>query len=277
MKKKYINEARLKKESYKVKIYGDYPDGEWEKEKYNSKGLLVSVEKSDGYLSKREYDSNNNEIYYENSDGYWSKYEYDSNGNNIYFENSEGSWSKSEYDSNNNLIYWVNSDGQWEKYEYDSNNNEIYGETSTGYFKDNRNLSEARLKTLTDKERETLRKKGFNSNKITKRKEIEDIINNLPTIYYFNASFKPIKVGEQNGEIIYKKRLDIEKFLKLDPNDQQNSHTISMMKMRTRFQPELNTYIVTTTKDLLDDYVGKGGNDFPDDILKSIQEKMKKL
>ena len=138
-------------------------------------------------------------------------------------------------------------------------------------------LQEARLNKFTDKEKENVKKRGFNPDEVKNPKELKQRIGELPTIYYFNASFKPVQVGEDGGEPIYKKRLNIERFLKFDPEDPQNSNRINGMKMRTRFQSELKTYIVTTTQDLLDDFVGKSGNDIPDFVLKSIQERMKEL
>jgi len=39
-------------------------------------------------------------------------------------------------------------------------------------------------------------------------------------------------------------------------------------------QPNLKTYVITTTPDLLDDLIGKGGNDIDDLFLKFIKDNL---
>jgi hypothetical protein len=73
-----------------IKIFGDYPNGDWQKHQYNDSGQCVYYESSNGVWYKRQYDDKGNETYYEDSDGEWFKYQYDDEGNEIYYENNEG-------------------------------------------------------------------------------------------------------------------------------------------------------------------------------------------
>jgi len=82
-----INESRINLrpiiKKFPDKIYGDYPDGEWE---------------------RTEYDENGNIIYWVDSKGHWYKYGYDDYGQLVDYQDHKGKWSKWIYDDDGNVI-----------------------------------------------------------------------------------------------------------------------------------------------------------------------------
>jgi hypothetical protein len=92
------------------------------------------------------------------------------------------------------------------------------------------------------------------------------------SIYCFIGTVKPREVGvDEDGEPIFKNSLYYENLVKIDQYDPSSHSAARMMMMRARIEM-LNFYTLTTTKDLLDDYVGMGSEDVDDYILKTIKQ-----
>ena len=95
--------------------------------------------------------------------------------------------------------------------------------------------------------------------------------------YFFVGSVKPMEVGvDKNGEPKYEKSIDIESIMKVDRFDPQHHHSLQMMMLRARFANG-NLYGIVTSRDLLDDWMGKGGNEIPLEVRKAMMEKAKKI
>ena len=96
--------------------------------------------------------------------------------------------------------------------------------------------------------------------------------------YFFVGSVKPMEVGTdpKTGEPKYEKSIDIESIMKVDRFDPQHHHSLQMMMLRARFANG-NLYGIVTSHNLLDEWMGKGGNEIPLEVRKSMMEKAKKI
>jgi len=83
----------------------------------------------------------------------------------------------------------------------------------------------------------------------------------------FNASYEFI----ENDQGLFKKQLNIEKLMKVDIYDTTDLQIINMMKMRSRFQQDVETYFIWVPKGSFDGYIET--NDIPDYILELIDKK----
>jgi hypothetical protein len=118
-----------------------------------------------------------------------------------------------------------------------------------------------------------------------------------PELKYFENKFKKSKssygeidtyvfiggdefVKTENGD--YKKVLDIERLMKVsvgswkDTSDYNLGKMLKMMLMRAT-QNNKQLFKITTYKGLLDRYEGKTGDEMPEDILMSIDEKKERI
>ena len=82
---------------------------------------------------------------------------------------------------------------------------------------------------------------------------------------------------DEFGNPLYRQTYSIERLIKIDPQNINHQQKLDMMKMREQCQGDVQLYVVTTTKDLLDKWEGLGDDDIPDVILKSIMQKAKKI
>lgn len=73
-----------------VKIFGDYPNGDWEKKEYDNNGRVIYKITNTGYWEKYQYNEMGKENYWEDSDGNWEKRKYNENGVETFFEDSDG-------------------------------------------------------------------------------------------------------------------------------------------------------------------------------------------
>lgn len=83
----------------------------------------------------------------------------------------------------------------------------------------------------------------------------------------FNASYEFI----ENDQGLFKKKLNIERLMKVDIYDASDLQIINMMKMRSRFQQDVETYFIWVPKGSFDEYIET--NDIPDYILELIDKK----
>ena len=97
--------------------------------------------------------------------------------------------------------------------------------------------------------------------------------------YFFIADYAsfPTNKKDSDGEILYKKKLNIEKLNKLNIYDLADLAVIQMMKTRISFNGGKSLYMIKTEDGLLDDYAGMSGDEIPDFILKSIDERKEKV
>lgn len=102
---------------------------------------------------------------------------------------------------------------------------------------------------------------------------------NENSTYFFIADYASIPTNKKDsdGEILYKKKLNIEKLNKLNIYDLADLITIQMMKTRISFNSGKSLYMIKTDEGLLDDYSGMSGHEIPDFILKSIDEGKEKI
>ena len=82
---------------------------------------------------------------------------------------------------------------------------------------------------------------------------------------------------DEFGNPLYRQTYSIERLIKIDPQNINHQQKLDMMKMRKQSQGDVQLYVVTTTKDLLDEWEGLGDDDIPDVILKSIMQKAQKI
>ena len=100
---------------------------------------------------------------------------------------------------------------------------------------------------------------------------------NSSSSYFFVGKVEPIEVGTNtNGEPVYEKTMNIENLIKGDRFNPKDHHTLQMMMLRAKMQ-QGGLYALVTDKDVLDQYVGKGGTDIPTEVRKTIMENAKKL
>lgn len=117
---------------------------------------------------------------------------------------------------------------------------------------------------MIDKLIYVLSKKSKRDDKTKQRDEENDCL-------VFNASYQFI---ETDGGV-YKKVLNIERIIKIDIYDVADLKMVNMMKMRTRFQNDLETYMIWVPKSSFDEYIES--NEFPDYILDLIDQKKSRI
>lgn len=98
-----------------------------------------------------------------------------------------------------------------------------------------------------------------------------EIYNNSSN-YFFIGKVEPMKLP--NGEIV--ENLNIESIYKGDRFNPSSHHALQMMMLRARMSNN-KLYAITTEKDLLDEWLSKGGTDIPQPVLTSIREKAKQI
>lgn len=109
--------------------------------------------------------------------------------------------------------------------------------------------------------------------------EERDVYEN--TSYYAFLARKKHKqvpgMTDEFGDPLYRQTYSIERLIKIDPQNINHQRELGMMKIRERHQGDVQLYVVTTTKDLLDEWEGLGDDDIPDVILKSVMQQAKKI
>ena len=70
---------------------------------------------------------------------------------------------------------------------------------------------------------------------------------------------------------------DIEKLVKVDSLDPDSYRAINMMKIRKQTQSGVDMYGIKTEGGLLDEYVGLGSSDIPENVLSVIKDKSNKI
>ena len=112
--------------------------------------------------------------------------------------------------------------------------------------------------------------------KWTMTPEAWEIYNNSSS-YFFIGKVEPMEVGtNDNGEPVYEKTINIENLTKGDRFNPKDHHALQMMMLRAKMQ-QASLYALVTDKEVLDKFVGKGGNEIPAEIRKTIMERAKKL
>jgi hypothetical protein len=88
------------------------------------------------------------------------------------------------------------------------------------------------------------------------------------------------KHGENSTYVFLLDTVDgqsIEKIIKVNSLDPESYKIINGLKLRATMDRGLNMYAIKTERDLLDEWEGKGGNDIPPSVMKSIMEKSVKI
>jgi len=73
------------------------------------------------------------------------------------------------------------------------------------------------------------------------------------------------------GTILYKKGLFIERLRKIDPRDYETLDLLMMLKMRAR-QKDMQVYCVAVNKGVLTEFDNAAGEDLPDEVLDAIRK-----
>lgn len=96
--------------------------------------------------------------------------------------------------------------------------------------------------------------------------------------YFFIGKAEPMETGTdpRTGEPVYQKSMSIENLVKGDRFNPKDHHALQMMMLRAKMS-QSGLYALVTDKGLLDEWVGKGGNEIPPAVRKTIMEKAKKL
>jgi hypothetical protein len=96
--------------------------------------------------------------------------------------------------------------------------------------------------------------------------------------FAFNGKF----VFGENDEGSYNRKLEIEALVKVDGYNIEDSQTVGMMKMRARAQGDIDTYIISIEKGIMDSFGEEGTDvwytdDLPEYLLNAFESRMRKI
>lgn len=101
--------------------------------------------------------------------------------------------------------------------------------------------------------------------------------NNTST-YFFTAKLIPVETGVgPDGETKYKKTMKFDSINKVDRFNIKDHHNLKMMRLASRYQEGSDIYAISTSKNLLDNYLETPSTEIPEAIMKLMLEKAQKI